>query len=153
MLPCSWKNWVFELNQSIKETVLELGTAFGYQQIETVNLKRPFPFYSEHGAVFRYQQAVLKSLKYHFQKQPLGVFYIKKGVLRNFAKLTGKHLCQSLYFSWPEACNFIKKDTLAQVFYITPPGDWFCSSKKQFCFVLTAKFLLLKVDLCLWLDC
>ena len=23
---------------------------------------------------------------------------VKKGVLRNFAKLTGKHLCQSLFF-------------------------------------------------------
>ena len=33
--------------------------------------------------------------------------FFKKGVLRNFAKFTGKHLCQSL---------FIKKETLAQVF-------------------------------------
>ena len=32
---------------------------------------------------------------------------LKKGVLRNFAKFTGKHLCQSL---------FIKKETLAQMF-------------------------------------
>ena len=32
----------------------------------------------------------------------------KKDVLRNFAKLTGKDLCQSL--------NFIKKETLEQVF-------------------------------------
>ena len=32
----------------------------------------------------------------------------KKGVLKNFTKFTGKHLCQS--------CNFIKKQTLAQVF-------------------------------------
>ena len=24
---------------------------------------------------------------------------VKKGVLRNFAKFTGKHLCQSLYFN------------------------------------------------------
>ena len=30
---------------------------------------------------------------------------MKKGVLRNFTKLTGKHLCQSLF----EACNFIQK--------------------------------------------
>ena len=34
--------------------------------------------------------------------------FCKKGVLRNFAKLTGKHLCQSLFF--------IKKETLAEVF-------------------------------------
>ena len=34
---------------------------------------------------------------------------IKKGVLENFAKFTGKLLCQSLSF-------YIKKETLAQVF-------------------------------------
>ena len=32
------------------------------------------------------------------QKQPLEVLR-KKGVLRNFAKFTGKHLCQSLFFN------------------------------------------------------
>ena len=36
--------------------------------------------------------------------------FCKKGVLRNLTKFTGKHLCQS------QACNFIKKETLAQVF-------------------------------------
>ena len=39
---------------------------------------------------------------------------IKKGVLRNFVKFSGKHLCQSLFM--PQACNFIKKESLAQVF-------------------------------------
>ena len=39
--------------------------------------------------------------------------FCKKDVLRNFAKSTGKHQCQSLFF---QACNFIKKETLAQVF-------------------------------------
>ena len=34
--------------------------------------------------------------------------FCKKGVLRNFAKFTEKHLCQSLFF--------IKKEALAQVF-------------------------------------
>ena len=33
---------------------------------------------------------------------------VKKSVLTNFAKFTGKHLCRSLFFN--------KKDTLAQVF-------------------------------------
>ena len=33
-----------------------------------------------------------------FQKQPPGVF-CKKGVVRNFAKFTGKHLCQSLFLN------------------------------------------------------
>ena len=36
--------------------------------------------------------------------------FCEKGVLRNFAKFTGKHLCQS------HRRNFIKKETLAQVF-------------------------------------
>ena len=36
--------------------------------------------------------------------------FCKKGVFRNFTKFTGKHHCQSL-------CNFIKKETLALVFY------------------------------------
>ena len=48
-----------------------------------------------------------------FQKLPSEVFY-KKGVLKNFAKFTGKHLCQSFSFQRTQACNFIKKDTLAQ---------------------------------------
>ena len=45
------------------------------------------------------------------------VFY-KKGVHRNFTKFTGKHLCQSIFFNKVAGlCNFIKKETLAQVFY------------------------------------
>ena len=41
---------------------------------------------------------------------------MKKGVLRNFTKLTGKHLCQSLIFS-KVACvrpaTFLKRDSVA----------------------------------------
>ena len=36
---------------------------------------------------------------------------MENGALRNFIKFTGKCLCQSL-----EACNFFKKETLAEVF-------------------------------------
>ena len=41
----------------------------------------------------------------------------KKDVLRNFAKFTEKHLCESLVLNKVagQACNFIKKQTLAQV--------------------------------------
>ena len=43
--------------------------------------------------------------------------FCKKGVLRNFAKFTGKSLCQSLCFNKvAENCSFIKIKTLAQVF-------------------------------------
>ena len=47
--------------------------------------------------------------------------FCKKGVLRNFAKFTGKYLLQSLFFKMVaglrlQACNFIKKETLIRVF-------------------------------------
>ena len=44
--------------------------------------------------------------------------FCKKGVLRNFTKFTGKHLCQRLFFNKVsgKGCNFIKKETLAQAF-------------------------------------
>ena len=44
------------------------------------------------------------------QKQPPEVF-CKKGVFRNFAKFTGKHLYQSHFFNKVagQACNFIKE--------------------------------------------
>ena len=46
---------------------------------------------------------------------------VKKAVFRKFTKFARKHLCQSLFFNKvaglrPEACNFIKKETLVQVF-------------------------------------
>ena len=41
---------------------------------------------------------------------------MKKGILRNFAKFTEKHLCQSLFFNKVTGLNFIKNETLAQVF-------------------------------------
>ena len=47
--------------------------------------------------------------------------FCKKGAFKNFTKFTGKHLRQSLFLNKvaglkPQACNFIKKETLAQVF-------------------------------------
>ena len=52
-----------------------------------------------------------------FQKQPPELFY-KKGVLKKFLKFTGKHLCHSSYLIklQAETCNFIKRETLVQVF-------------------------------------
>ena len=64
--------------------------------------------------------------------------FCKKGFPRNFAKFTGKHLCQSLYFNKVRSLRpgtLIKIETLAKVFscefceiskntfsYRTPPG-------------------------------
>ena len=49
-----------------------------------------------------------------------------RGVLKNFAEFTGKQLCQILSFNevaglrpaglWSQACNFIKRENLEQVF-------------------------------------
>ena len=71
------------------------------------------------------------------EKQPPEVFY-EKGVLRNFAKFTGKNLCQSLFFKklfkktlskkrlWHRCfpVNFAK--FLATPFYKAPLEDCFC---------------------------
>ena len=36
----------------------------------------------------------------------------KKGVLKIFAKFTGKQLCHSLFFNKKIACKFVNKETL-----------------------------------------
>ena len=57
---------------------------------------------------------------------------LKKGVLRNFTKFTGKHLCQSLFlnkFAVLKPAHFIKKETIAQVFsseFCEPLDNCFC---------------------------
>ena len=51
---------------------------------------------------------------------------VRKSVLRNFAKFTGKHQPQSLYFNKVAACNFIKIETQAQLF----PCE-FCETSKN----------------------
>ena len=63
--------------------------------------------------------------------------FCKKGVLRNLAKFTRKHLCQSLFFNKVaglrhQACNFIKKESLAQVF-----SSEFCKISKNTFFYKT----------------
>ena len=50
-------------------------------------------------------------------KSSLPDVFCEKVVLRNFAKFTGKHLCQGFIFNKVAgACNFIKKKALAQMF-------------------------------------
>ena len=54
---------------------------------------------------------------------------IRKAVLRNFAKIHRKHLPESFFNKVaglrPQACNFIKKETLTQVF-----SSGFCEISK-----------------------
>ena len=66
----------------------------------------------------------LKNQIYVPRSSPPEVF-CNKGVLRNFIRFAGKHLRKSLwhrcfpvkFLQTPEACNFIKKEYLAQVFF------------------------------------
>ena len=64
---------------------------------------------------------------------------MKKSGLRNFAKLTEKHLCQSLFLIKLQIlgpCNFIKKETLAQMFSYE-----FCEISCIFCIFATVKMI------------
>ena len=66
--------------------------------------------------------------------------FCKKGFLRNFAKFTVKRLCQSLFFNKVAglACNFIKKETLAEVFarefYGISKSNFFLQNTSSGCF-------------------
>ena len=61
---------------------------------------------------------------------------MKKGVLRNFTKFTGKQLYQSLFFKKLHAstCNFIQKETLVLVlscqFWEISKNTFFTSGSK-----------------------
>ena len=70
---------------------------------------------------FRFERITFKELILHvilLYRSSHQSCYEGKSVLRNFAKFTEKHLCQSLYFNKVagQACNFIKIEALAQVF-------------------------------------
>ena len=60
---------------------------------------------------------VLRKCKHCSSRSTHLEVFCKNGALRNFAKFTRKHLCQSLFFIKLKAsdCNFIKKETLTQV--------------------------------------
>ena len=66
---------------------------------------------------------------------------MKNGVLENFAKFTGKHLCESLFFNkvaalspvtllkkrlWPDLSLRILRNFQEHLFYRTPLDNCFC---------------------------
>ena len=76
------------------------------------------------------------------KKNSLQKFY-KKGVLKNFAKFTGKNFWQSLFFnknSVIQACNFIKKEALTQLFSCES-----CEIFKIHFFIEHLRWLILKI--------
>ena len=69
---------------------------------------------------------------------------VRKGVLRNFTKFTGKHLRQDPFVNKvtsASASNFIKKETLAQVF-----SREFCEISKDTFFTEHLQWLLLSFE-------
>ena len=62
-------------------------------------------------------QNLLFRLWFHSSRTSRQEVLYKKGLLKNFTKFKGKHPCQSLFLIKLLAsnCNFIKKETLAQV--------------------------------------
>ena len=44
----------------------------------------------------------------NFLRSSLPEVFCKKGILRNFTKFTGKHLCQSIFFNKVEFCEISK---------------------------------------------
>ena len=75
---------------------------------------------SSYSKAFIYWKLYVKKLQDAKLRSSCPEVFYKIGVIRNFAKLTGKHLCQRLFFNKVSglACNFIKKESLARLFFL-----------------------------------
>ena len=68
---------------------------------------------------------------------------VKKGIFKNFANFTGKHLCWSFFLIMvPRVCNFIKKRLQRKYFRVKVPNFlehlfWRTSGNSCFCFEST----------------
>ena len=66
--------------------------------------------------IYVYDKCIICSKTF---RSSLAKMFCKKGVLKSLSKYTGKYLCQTLFLFnkvSDNTCNFIKKETLAQVF-------------------------------------
>ena len=93
------------------------------------------PWSSKKNATMQIRKNLIKLHKSYIGRSSHRRCSVGKGVLRNFTKFTGKHLCQSLYF------NYFKIETLAQVFFCE-----FCEiSKNTFLQNTSGRLLLYRV--------
>ena len=69
------------------------------------------------------QEKFLREIVEFRDTEVVAEVFCKKDVLKNPAELTGKHLCQNLFF-------FLKKETLAQVF----PSNFAKNFNNTFCY-------------------
>ena len=59
---------------------------------------------------------------------------LKKGILKNFAKFTGKHLCRSFFYqrdSDTGVFSWILRSFQEHLFYITAPSNYVCLLKRE----------------------
>ena len=85
-----------------------------------------------------HRQHFFGAMRNNLQKQLLEMF-CKKGVLRNFAKCTGKHLCLCLFFNKVAKKRVsgtgiflrIPRNFYEHLFYKTPLGDCFWNFKNK----------------------
>ena len=69
--------------------------------LETFHAVRIFSLGGSEWGKFSWKQANILVFNEYFEsgRSSRPEVFCKKGVLRNFVKLTGKHLCQSLFFN------------------------------------------------------
>ena len=89
---------------------------------------------------------------WHRQKQPPEMFYKKRILVsQSFAKFTGKHLCQSLFFNKVAVWGlqlYWKRDSgtgafLWTPFYETPLDEWFYCHRVYIILILNWRFIFL----------
>ena len=59
---------------------------------------------------------------------------LKKGILKNFAKFTGKHLCRSFFYQRDSSTgvfSWILRSFQEHLFYITTPSNYVCLLKRE----------------------
>ena len=68
--------------------------------------------------IFFWKEKILDCADFTLSRSSRPDVLCKKGILKNFSKFTGKHLCQSRFLMrlQTSGLRFIKKETLAQVF-------------------------------------
>ena len=101
---------IFFLNNILLLSVFETGFYFCFSSHFSV-IFPVFPFFYIWVSVEMHTFAVscVRVLsQYYQQKQPPEVF-CKKDVLRNFAKFTGKYLCQSLFYEFSKNTSFTER--------------------------------------------
>ena len=123
---------IFKINNKDTRTIPACNCLLG---------KRPIAFWKEISTTKIF--FCLQYLNLQFSKETTRKCSVRKDVLRNFANLTRKHLCQNLFFNkvaGMSLTNLLKKklwhrcfpvNFSEHCFYRTSLGDCFCTLRKM----------------------